>query len=86
MNLLLFLGAGFSTEAGLPIQNEFLKMVFNMSNISQEQYNAISAAYYSAMYHEEKKEVNMEEAFCLLDFRSKMNDYQYKIVLQYYQE
>lgn len=82
MNLLLFLGAGFSVEADLPTQKQFFKKVHvlkDRGDIRQYEYNGLSAAYYLAQYHEGKKDITMEEAFSILDYIFKMKNYNYQI-------
>jgi len=87
MNLLLFLGAGFSAEAMLPTQQGFLKKVHSLKDrgdIRQNEYNGISSAYNLAQSHEGKIDVTMEEAFSVLDYTYKMKNYDYKIA--YYED
>jgi len=77
MNLLLFLGAGFSVEAGYPTQKQFLEKVLQLrrSGIIKEYHiDSVSLAYYLSMYHEGKSEVTMEEAFSMLEYEYLMKN------------
>lgn len=80
-NLLLFLGAGFSKDAGCPLQNNFFEHVEQKfpGTLSLESYMGITAARNLAIsFKKFKKKPTMEDAFCVLDYvyYMKPDDYQ----------
>jgi len=84
MNLLLFLGAGFSVEAGLPTQKNFFKHARNEYKkglIDPHQYSGITAAQslVSATSSIYDSEPTMEDAFSMLDYIYYMKNDDYKL-------
>lgn len=80
-NLLLFLGAGFSKDAGCPLQNNFFEHVEQRfpGTLSQDSYMGITAARNLAIsFKKFGKQPTMEDAFCVLDYvyYMKPDDYQ----------
>jgi len=70
-NLLLFLGAGFSSDAGCPLQNNFFEHVEQRfpGNLSLESYMGITAAQHLALsFKKFGNKPTMEDAFCVLDY------------------
>lgn len=81
MNLLLFLGAGFSVSAGLPTQKQFLSKVNELRDkgiIGARQYSGVTAAYLLANEFDFES-ANMEEAFSMLDYIYHMKDDNFKL-------
>ena len=78
MNLLSFLGAGFSVEAHLPTQRQFLSKVNESSKISTQQYSGVTAAYLLAREYDYEN-AYMEEAFSILDYMFYMKDDNFKL-------
>jgi len=70
-NLLLFLGAGFSKDAGCPVQKDFFRHVEQMfpTTLSQEYYKGLTAAQNLALsFKKSGTKPTMEDAFCVLDY------------------
>lgn len=84
INLLLFLGAGFSVEAGLPTQKNFFKhayMEYKKGKLDPRQYSGITAAQslVSATSRIYDSEPTMEDAFSMLDYIYYMKNDDYKL-------
>ena len=67
MNLLLFLGAGFSVEAGLPTQKEFWKHASEHPQISQYAKTIIDQIFYETALSSSDIPT-IENAFSFIDF------------------
>ena len=83
MNILLFLGAGFSAEAGLPLQNDFAAKAYSLlekGQISLDTYHGVSSAYNLVRDIEgDKRQVTLEDAFGVLEFFHLTHDDDFKI-------
>ena len=83
MNVLLFLGAGFSKEAGLPLQKDFHEHTQRLRQLPSflEYYRGISAAYYLAQYLTNKdwQKVTLEDAFGALEYTFFAHRSDYKV-------
>jgi len=83
MSVLLFLGAGFSVDAGLPTQNNFFKHARNEYKrgiLDSNQYSGITAAQMITYASSDvESEPTMENAFSMLDYVYYMKNDDYKL-------
>lgn len=82
MNVLLFLGAGFSSEADLPLQKDFHKKAYSALNegyFNVAVYWGVSSAYYISRLVEGRADVTLEDAFGILEYIYLTHDDNYKI-------
>lgn len=81
MVLVLFAGAGFSVEAGLPVQRDFIQFIRDREIVQDwsSKYNAISAAMILGSMLHEKSEVTLEEAFGALEYTHFTHDSDYRV-------
>lgn len=82
MNILLFLGAGFSKEADLPLQKDFHEMAYTCLEkgyFNLDVYKGVSSAYHLARYIEGQNQVTLEEAFGILEYNYLTHTDDYKI-------
>jgi len=82
MNVLLFLGAGFSREAGLPLQKDFHEFAYSAVDegyYNIDVYRGVSAAYNIARYIEGKEDVNLEDAFGVLEYNYFTHNDSYRV-------
>ena len=89
-NLLLFLGAGFSHDAGLPLQNNFFEHVRNKSVrslLDPYEYAGLTAAQMiSSVGSTNNKDPNMETAFSMLDYIYYMKNDDFKLAHLWYDD
>ncbi len=84
MRLLLFLGAGFSVEAGLPTQGNFFEHAlkeYENNKLDNHLFSGVSAAQmmYESIQGRTDRDPTLEEAFGLLDYIYYMKNDQYKL-------
>lgn len=83
MNLLLFLGAGFSADAGLPTQDSFFEDVrkpYIRNKLSQWHFAGLTATEQLTLAsNDEDIKLTMENAFSMLDYMYYMKPDEYKM-------